>query len=504
MVKNRAQKAKLNILTTLLRQLMATVCGIVIPRVMIGTFGSVVYGATTSIAQFLSYISLLEGGIGRVARGALYRPLAEGNSEKISRVYHAIKDFFQKVGLIFAVYTVALAFVYFDLADADGLSRTTTFLLVLAISLSTFANYMMGIANLTLLNADQKQYLSNVTITVTNVLNTVFIVLLAALKADVVVVKLVSSLVFIARPVVYSCCVKKGYKLPRVEKDTAVLSQKWTGLGQHMAYFLHTNTDIVLLTLLADLKTVAVYSVYRLVATSIWNIASAFSGGMEAAFGEMIAKKEQASLCAAYGRYKVMLTAVSIVLFGSAAVLILPFIKLYTAGVTDADYIQPLFGILLLLAEAVNCIVLPCSSLPVSGNCLKQTRWGAYCEAAINIGLSLVLIWWKPLLGVAIGTLVATLFKGVYYICYTAKHFLKCGAGKLLARFFASVLLIAALGAVGMFLFTRVEMANFFVWALWGAAVFCVVSVLAGVFCLAVVPGETVAAARKLLRRGGR
>ena len=76
----RSRRAKLNMVTTLMRQVLATVCGIVIPRVMIGAFGSVVYGATVSIAQFLSYISLLEGGIGRVTRGALYKPLAERDS----------------------------------------------------------------------------------------------------------------------------------------------------------------------------------------------------------------------------------------------------------------------------------------------------------------------------------------------------------------------------------------------------------------------------------------
>ena len=50
-------RAKRNIAVSLANQLVATLCGIIIPRVMIGAFGSAVYGATTSIAQFLSYIT---------------------------------------------------------------------------------------------------------------------------------------------------------------------------------------------------------------------------------------------------------------------------------------------------------------------------------------------------------------------------------------------------------------------------------------------------------------
>lgn len=503
---NRLKTAKLNISTTLLRQVMATLCGIVIPIVMIEAFGSAVYGATTSIAQFLSYIALLEGGIGRVARGALYRPLAEGDTLQVSRVHRAIRSFFNKVGIVFVVYTLVLAVFYYDIADVTVFDRKFTFGLVLAISLFTFANYMGGIANLTLMNADQKQYVSNLTITVTNLLNTLSIVLLVALRANVLIVKLVSSLVFVARPVVYRLYVKKRYDLPRVEKDEAALSQKWTGMGQHIAYFLHTNTDVVLLTLFADLKIVAIYSVYRLVATSIWNIAGSFSGGMEAAFGEMIAKKEQKNLESSYGHYKALLSVVSVILFGSAAALIVPFVKLYTAGVTDANYIRPLFGLMLVLAEAINCIVLPCSSLPVSGNRLKQTKWGAYCEAIINIALSLVLIRWNPLLGVAIGTLAATMFKGIYYICYTAKHFVTCSPWKLLGKFVATVCLIVLIGAAGMVLFDRIHMPNFFIWALWGVAVVVIVSAIALVFCRILYPkqfGEVLRKLTKKFRRHG-
>ena len=66
----RIARVKMNVISTLTHQLVTTLCGLVIPWIMIDTFGSTAYGITISIAQFLSYITLLEGGIGRVARGA--------------------------------------------------------------------------------------------------------------------------------------------------------------------------------------------------------------------------------------------------------------------------------------------------------------------------------------------------------------------------------------------------------------------------------------------------
>ena len=486
----RIPKSKLNVLTTLMKQVFATLCGIILPRVLIGAFGSVVYGATTSIAQFRSYISLLEGGIGRVARGALYGPLAKRDMEQVSRIHRAIRRFFLKIAGVFLIYTLIIAFFYHDIAAVTVFERPFTFGLVIAISLSTMANYLGGIADLTLMNADQKQYLSNIVMTVTNVLNMVFVVLLVRVGANIMVVKLATALIFVTRRVFYITYVKRHYRLPHVKPDGYELEQKWTGMGQHIAYFLHTNTDIILLTLFADLKTVAVYSVYYLVTRSIWDISSSFAGGMEAAFGELIAKKKDEALNKAYGKYSVMLSLVALVLFGCAGVLIIPFVRLYMAGVTDADYIQPLFGLLLLVAEAMNCLALPYTTLPISANQLKASRWGSYGEAIFNIGLSVILIRWNPLLGVAVGTLCATIFKALYYMIYTARGILKCSIWRVLGRFAGGVAVVAAVSCTGMAFLRNVTMANFFVWALWAVAVFAVVAVIALLYGLLMWPKE--------------
>ena len=125
-------------------------------------------------------------------------------------------------------------------------------------------------------------------------------------------------------------------------------------------------------------------------------------------------------------------------LFSCTGALIVPFVRLYTKGITDADYIQPVFALVLLMAEAVNCMMLPCSGLPAAANRFRQTRWGAYGEAAINIILSCALIHWRPLIGVALGTLTATVFRSVYYMAYSGRHILHIPLSKLLVRFAAA------------------------------------------------------------------
>lgn len=488
MLDRRMQRAKINAMSSLAHQLISTVCGIIIPWIMIDTYGSSAYGATTSIAQFLSYIALFEGGIGRVARGALYEPLAQGDSDNISRVYLAIKRFFSVLGIIFAAYSVVLAFCYYDIADIKEFSRNYVFMLVLAISIGKFAEYMGGISNITLLNADQKQYIVVSGYIVTGILNVIAIVILTRLGCDILWVKLTGSFVFILKPVLYSVYVSRKYKINK--KVTSVkLKNKSTGIAQHLAYVIQNNTDVLILTVLADLKTVAVYSVYNLVVNSVKNIATSFTGGMEAFFGNMIAKGEKKALKDAYNNYKFILTVLTCVLFSSTAILIVPFVKLYTSGVSDANYDAPVFGLILTISAAINCLVWPCFNLTIAGNLLKESKFGAYGEAAINLIASILLVFWNPLAGVATGTLLSSVYKGVFYIVFSGKKVLHIKTSGMLYKFAASVIVLSAMSVIGMLLIDRLRIENFGVWILIAVVVVLITGVSGLLFGCCLYPG---------------
>lgn len=466
----RIFRVKLNTFSSLVHQLVTIVCGLIIPWIMIDTFGSVAYGITISIAQFLSYITLLEGGIGRVARGALYKPLAEKDEEGISQVYLAVKRFFATIGIIFAVYVVMLAFGYHSMAQVTVFEWEYTAALVVGIAIGKFAEYMIGFSKMTLLQADQKQYVVNMIYIATNILNVILIVALAKSGVDILWVKVVSSLMFVLRPLLYAVYVRKHYCL-RKTGVKATLPNKFTGIAQHTAYVIQDNTDVMLLTLLADLPSVAVYSVYRLVIFSLRNLAASFTSGMEALLGEMAAKGEQETLYKTYRSYKLILTALTFMLFGTAAILIVPFVRLYTTGITDADYVRPLFALIMVIAEALNCLMLPCFNLTIAANKLKQSQFGAYGEAAINVTVSLVLMLvWDPLVGVAMGTLVAMVFKCVYYTVFAGKHILKKKIMPLFWKLGITTLALLGFSLGGIWLIQDVLIYKYTQWVVWGIA----------------------------------
>ena len=113
----RSKKALISMIVAFILQIVNIISGLIVPRMIIGTFGSSVNGLISSITQFLGYISLLQLGVGGVTRAALYKPLAYSNTEQISKVIKATDIFFKKIAILSGLYIGILALVYPYITD---------------------------------------------------------------------------------------------------------------------------------------------------------------------------------------------------------------------------------------------------------------------------------------------------------------------------------------------------------------------------------------------------
>lgn len=420
----RTKKAFYNSLTSLLLQVVTVVCGFILPRFILSSFGSEVNGAISSISQFLGYISLLEAGVGGVTRAALYKPLAEYNSQGISGIANATQNFFKKIAYIFFGYVIIVAVVFKNISNTN-LEWWFTASLVLIIAISTFTQYYFGITNTLILQADQKKYIPNGIQIGTVLLNTAISVVLIKAGASIQIVKLASSIIYIIRPIALSIIVKRKYSIDsKVPADNNAIKQRWNSLGHHSAYFIHNNTDIMVTTVFLGLKSVSVYAVYFMILTGVRNIVNAIIGGGEAAFGNMIAKNERGILNNRFKMMETLSSIIVIVFFSTAGMVLIDFVKIYTSRIEDINYIFPVFGVLMVISEAIHCIKQQYHSLVLAAGHYKETQIGAFVEAGINLVLSIVLVNWIGLPGTIIATIFSSLFRTVDYVVHLKNHIL--------------------------------------------------------------------------------
>lgn len=453
----RFRRAKLNIIIPFACQIATIVCGFLLPRLLIRHYGSEPYGATASITQFLSYIALLEGGIGGVARAALYKPLAENNIVQISAIFHEIKRFFNVIGFIFLAYVIFLAFNFNKIADINCFDETTTILLVFSISISLFGQYFIGISNAVLIEASQRQYISNLINVSTMIFNTIMTIILVSLNCSLIAVKLASSLVYFVRPILLSLYVRHHFTLTKARGgDREALKQKWDGLGQHIAYFLHSNTDVAIITIFSNLTLVAVYSVYNMVINAVQSLTISFVTGMEALFGDMLARRELNLLHKMFDYYEMLISFTSLIMYGTLLAMIVPFVRIYTFNINDADYIAPIFSFILSMSSLLYCLRTPYHAMVIAAGKFKETRIAAYGEATINVILSIILVKQFGLIGIAIGTAVAVFFRLVYYVFYLSRQVFYRKVGCFIKRS-----LVNTIGFVAIFILASYGLSMF-------------------------------------------
>ena len=424
-IDGRKRRLAYNTFSSLLYQITTIICGFILPRLILTAFGSDVNGLVNSITQFLGIISFLELGVGAVVQSSLYKPLAEHDDVQVSRVIKSANRFFRTIARILLVYVVFLV-IFYPMFAKKQFGHAYTATLIIVISISSFAQYYFGIVNRLLLTADQHGYVQYNAQTVAIILNTAACFILIKLDCGIQMVKLTTSLIYLLQPIVIYLYVRRHYHINRkITYTEEPIKQKWNGIAQHVAAVILDGTDIVVLTMFASLSAVSIYSVYFLVVKGVKQLFLSMTNGIQSLMGELWANGEEKELKDLFGWTEWMIHTGTIFVFGVATITIVPFVQVYTKGIMDADYVQPIFAFLLVIANAGHCLRLPYNLMILAAGHYKQTQSNYIVAAVLNIVISILAVKRYGLIGVAIGTLIAMGYQTVWMALYDSKNLIK-------------------------------------------------------------------------------
>ena len=177
-----------------------------------------------------------------------------------------------------------------------------------------------------------------------------------------------------------------------------------------------------MLTLFTNMSEISVYTVYHYVISNLKKIVTQVTVGFGAAFGDMYARNEIDLMHQNLGIFELIIYSFTSVLYSVALVMILPFVIIYTDGITDVEYVRPLFALITIVASIFNCFRIPYRVIVINVGHYKQTKNGAILEAVLNITVSIIGCIKFGLIGVAMGTLCAMIFRTLQYAVYLSKN----------------------------------------------------------------------------------
>ena len=466
---------KKNLVSALVLQIITMLSGFILPRLIISTFGSEINGLVSSITQFLSFISLLEGGLGAVVLAELYKPIESNDDIQTNAILQSCQRFFSQLAIVFVIFTVTIGIGY-GICMRDKYSFAYVFTLVLILSFITIVQYLFSITFKLLLQAQQRIYIVNTVASVTVALNLVVTVILIYIYPSIHIIKLFSAIVFLIQPIVYAKCTERKFHKKNRNRtgENYTIKNRWDGFAQNLAHFVNLNTDIAVITIFLSLSDISVYSVYMLPITALRSVIVSLTNSYQSALGKYYAQGDYAKLKENSKRFADLNTILSTILFSTCTILINQFVRLYTKGITDANYFQPLFALTIIIANMIYCIREPYRLLILSAGNFKETNFGAVFEAILNLLISIILIRPLGLFGVAVGTLIAILYRFIYFAIYLRKEILqkdfKDYLPSVMRVFVVLVIIIAS------YYFINLQIENYVMFVLYGGGIFLVVT----------------------------
>ncbi len=408
-------------------QVVTLAAGFIVPRIMLTTYGSDINGLVTSVTQFIAYFKLVEAGLASAAVYALYAPLARREIGGINSILSAARNFYNKSGYIFVSLVLCLAVSYPVFVNSPSLTRLETAVLVLVIGGAGTLEFFTMAKYRVLLTAAQKIYIISLASICAIVLNTAIISVLATSGFSIVIVRGVALFSVFMRSLIFFLYVRRKYPFVNyhAKPDEKALSKRWDAFYLQILGSINTGAPVIIATLFTTLKIVSVYSIFHMVMAGVSGILSVAINGLFASFGDVIARKEQDVLQRAYNEFEFIYYMIISVAYGCAVVLIMPFIAIYTRGVTDTNYYLPVVGFLSVFNGLMYNIKTPQGMLVISAGLFRETRRQTSTQGLIAVLGGILFVQFLGLPGILAASILANLYRNIDLLFFIPKYVTK-------------------------------------------------------------------------------
>lgn len=444
----KSKRGLYNIIFGILGQAITIIVGLIIPRLFIVNLGSEANGLMSSISQIFIYIGLLEAGIGTVSIQALYKPIAQNDNEGINKILSATAKYYRKAGIYYLICVGVLGIIY-PLIIENSFSKLDIFLVIVFTGLSGAINFLFQGKYKVFLMAEGKNYIITNITTILGVISSLIKVILILLGLNIVIIQFSYFVINLLQMIFFEVYIRKNYKWldANVSPNYKAISQKNSAFIHQISAMIFANTDIIIITIFCGLKVASVYSMYNLIITYVASILGNINSGIVFILGQTYHKNRELYL-KLNDVYDTYYMAIAFAIYTITYILFLPFMKLYTKGVIDVNYIDNLLPLLFIFVQLLNCGRMAANnSINVAGH-FKKTQNRAIIEAIINIVVSLMCVNMFGLYGVLIGTIAALLYRVNDIILYSCKYILLRSPIKTYIRWVVNLIIMLIIVSV--------------------------------------------------------
>ena len=480
------KRLSLNMVVAVACNILTIIFSIIAQRFVLVSFGSEINGLTASIAQFMTYFSLLESGLGLASIQALYRPLALGDKGHVSRILAATSKQYHKIGIGFFVLTVSLAFVMPFISESS-LSPDIIFKITVLSGMPSVISYSFIGRYQTLLSADRKEYLINALNACLGIGFNIVRIIMINLGCSITTVLAAVLFSPLIRFLILHYYVSRhyDYAFNKEEPDFKAIAKRKNVLIHQIVGLITNQSSVALLTVFSTLNEVSKYSVYNLIYSHLFSVInSTFSTATQASFGRWIERKDT-WLDKYYEIYETLFTCALFCLMSVVCVVTIPFVSNYTHGVKGVDYIDGILALLFMISSLFSTSRIPAMMMVNATGSFAETQKGAIGEAILSITISIPAFFVFGIRGVVFGTCVAIFYRMLDIERFVYHNILHTSIKRFIKLIVVNSIIM--ISYIVLFMVVKPTTANGWItWLLLGVKQMIIAIILFGVVCGAI------------------
>ena len=309
---NKVKTLKFNIISAVLPWIFLAIIGFVKIRFFINVYGSELNGYIQLISQIYGYISLVEMGFGSAVTYRLYKPLAEGDKEKIAALFNGCIKIYKKIAIKMSAIGVVIACVLPFVLEYDTLSKAKIVAVFLLFIVDYFLKYIYDLPCRILLYADQKRYKANIIVNTSTLIIKIIELLLILTSINYIIVLSITILLNAISYIILSYITKKEYSyikdIKEIDTTTREMSKDVMAHKVSRIVFYGTDNIIISMTRGLGLAVASIYGSYNYIVAAVRNILDLFLQSPLEMLGNKFVKKDS-NMKENFGLYQEFLKA---------------------------------------------------------------------------------------------------------------------------------------------------------------------------------------------------
>jgi len=463
----RRKRSIKNTAAALLSEFLVIAVGMFFPRVLIACYGSPTNGLISSLQQFAQYFTLISTGLSGAIVFAMYAPLAKDDRTDVERLVASAGRVFFRMGVGYTLALVGFGLIYPLLAADTGYSYAEVLLMFIAIGINGASQLFYSGKYKALLTASQHSGIVTAINAVFTVAFSLILMLCALSGVHALVAVILASCAYILRAAAYGIAARRyfaGYDFSP-KGNLCTFAMQGDVMLQQIFTLIVMNAPMIVMTVLGtDMAQISVFSVYNMVLSAIFVVSGAVNTGVSAGFGDLIVRGDGERLRKVYREYEVLFRVFWIIVSGCTAVMFLPFIRLYSAGITDTEYVRPTLCFLFAVLAALWMIRMQQGTIVAAAGKYREIRCHSIIEAVMAIVLCAVGLIFFGLEGMLLGKVITVAFRVISFTDFNVRYVIDGDGAFIWGHTVLSFGVVVAVGAAVWYVTDLFAIGSFVMW----------------------------------------